>query len=482
MQKYERLLIGGEWIETESGKTFPTFNPATGEELAQVPLAGQAEVDKAVEAAVKAFPAWAGRTQAERSKILFQVAAEIRKNARELIELEVSEHGTPVNLATGFIMGSAEAAEYSASIGKAMMGEVIPAIPDTLSYLQRVPVGVCACITPWNVPALMMVSMLTPALAVGNTCILKPASVNSLLGIKFTEVFEKAGLPAGTVNLITGPGSSIGKALCTHPGVDLIRFTGASDTGKDIMANASSTVKKVVMELGGNNPVIITEDADIDKAVQAHAIKHFGNTSQNCSTPGRYYVHEKVYDEFVEKFISETNKITVGDPGSEKTMMGPMTNKQQWEKVKYYIQSAKDEGARVVECGRNPDNFPVDKGFFLMPTVVVDVTHDMTIAREEIFGPAACILKYSSGDDVVELANDTRFGLCAVIWTKDMAKGMRYINDLRVDSAYLNMPRTAVNELPWGGDVKESGIGKSDSMCGMEELTDLKLVCIAYGE
>jgi acyl-CoA reductase-like NAD-dependent aldehyde dehydrogenase len=224
------------------------------------------------------------------------------------------------------------------------------------------------------------------------------------------------------------------------------------------------------------------EDADVDKAVQAQAIKHFGNTSQNCSTPGRYYVHEKVYDEFVEKFISEVNKITVGDPASDKTIMGPMTNKQQWEKVKYYIQSAKDEGARVVECGQNPDNFPVDKGFFLMPTVVADVTHDMTIAREEIFGPAACILKYSSSDDIIELANDTRFGLCAVIWTKDMAKGMRYINDLRVDSVYLNMPRTAVNELPWGGNVKESGVGKSDSMCGMEELTDLKLVCIAYGE
>jgi betaine-aldehyde dehydrogenase len=478
----KKMWIGGQWVEAESHETFSVPNPSTDEELGRVPVATEADVNRAVKAVVRAFPIWSKMPQPESSKIVNRIAEVMRENAEELIALEVSEHGTPIRMARDYIRGGSELTEYAASISRALMGQVIPALPNTLSYLQRVPVGVCACITPWNVPFLMMTQMITPTLAAGNVCVLKPASVNSLIGVKFAEILDQAGLPAGAVNLITGPGSSVGKALASHPDVDLVRFTGSSETGKEIMSYASATVKKVVLELGGKNPVIILEDADVDKAVKSQAQRHFGNSAQNCSTPGRYYVHEKVYDEFVEKFVGEVKKIVVGDPRDENTMMGPMATKQQLEKVQYYIKSAVEKGARLAIGGKKPAEPSLQKGNFIMPAVVVDATHNMTIAREETFGPAACILKFSSEDDIIKLANDSRYGLCAVVWTKDMARGLRVMNELRVDSVYLNMPRTMANELPWGGNVKQIGVGKSDSMCGMEELTDLKLVCIAYSE
>jgi len=311
-------------------------------------------------------------------------------------------------------------------------------------------------------------------LVTGNTVVLKPASVNSLLGVKFTEVVQQLGLPPGVMNLVTGPGGSVGQALADHPEVDMIRFTGSSETGEEIMRVASRTAKKSVMELGGNNPVIVCEDADVEKAASWQAQRHFGNTSQNCSTPGRYYVHEKVHDRFVEIFVHEVKKIVVGDPRDEQTTMGPMANRQQMERVEGLIASAVDEGARIVVGGRRA----AESGYFLEPTVVTDVTHGMTIAREEIFGPAAVILKFSSDNEVIDLANDSRYGLVAGIWTKDVAKALRFTQGLRVDSVYINMPRIQVPELPWGGNVKESGVGKDGSMCGLEEFTDLKMVVI----
>lgn len=471
----EKLFIGGRWVDAESGDTFPVLDPATEEKIGEAALGGPADVDKAVRAAMAALPAWASKLQSERSAIAYRVGDAIRAAGEELTWLEVHEHGTPVGMARGFVAAAAERAEYTASISRALAGQVLsPSLPDATCYLKRVPIGVCAVITPWNVPLLMMVAMAMPALVTGNTVVLKPASVNSLLGVKFTQVLESLGLPPGVVNLVTGPGGSVGDALASHPGVDMIRFTGSSETGKEIMRVASQTVKKCVMELGGNNPVIVCPDADVEKAATWQAQRHFGNTSQNCSTPGRYYVHEMVHDQFVDAFVRQVEKIVVGDPADEKTTMGPMANRQQMEKVQQYIESAIKEGARIVVGGKRAKT----PGYFLEPTVVVDVTHEMTIAREEIFGPAAAILKFSSEEEVIDLANDSEYGLVAGIWTKDVAKALRFTERLRVDSVYINMPRIQVPELPWGGNVKESGVGKDGSMVGLREFTDLKMVVI----
>ncbi len=481
MERY-KMWIGNKWVDAASRKTFRTVNPATEEEIGEVPLAGKEDVDKAVKAAANAFPAWSKLLQGERASLILKLAAVIKERANELIDLEVREHGTPVQMARGFAAACVDQTQYFASISRALMGEVLPqCFPNMLVYLQRVPLGVCGLITPWNVPLMMTVAMVTPALAAGNTVVLKPASVNSMIALKFAQICEQVGFPEGVFNVVTGPGGSVGEALASHPLVDLVRFTGSSETGKQIMTVASPTVKKCVMELGGNNPVIVLDDADVVAAATQHAQRHFGNSAQNCSTPGRYYVHEKVYDQFVEVFAETVKKIVVGDPSDEKTMMGPMANKQQFEKVQHYIQTARDEGGRIVAGGGRPTKAPFDKkGYFLMPTVVADVTHTMTIAKEEIFGPACCILKFSDKDDIVALANDSEYGLCAVVWTKDAMKPLKYVNALHADSVFVNSPRVMASEFPWGGNVKQSGVGKDGSLCGMEELTDLKMVCIAH--
>ena len=474
----QKMWIGGKWISPESGKTFPTFNPATGEEIAQIPLAGQAEVDMAVRAARQAYPAWSQKTQEERSAVNNRIAAAIRARADELAALETLEHGSPAGDAAHAAEMSAGNLEYAASAARALMGQVIPAVTDTLTYLKREPIGVCGIITPWNHALGMMAVKLGQALVTGNTCIIKPPSVNSLIGLKLAEILDTLDLPPGIVNVITGPGGSTGAALAAHPGVDVIGFTGSSETGKVLMAAGSRNVKRLIMELGGKNPVIILEDADLEAAIKHLAPRQFHNAGMHCSGAGRYYVHEKLYSEFVDRFVAVAKTIAVGDPKDPNTFMGPLASREHRDRVEGYIRSGVEEGAKLILGGQKPPA-PLDRGFYVMPTVFTGVTPNMKIAREEIFGPVAVIMEpFSSEEKVIEMANDNHYGLCSTVFTRDMAKGIRFVNALHAGTVSVNT-QVLTPELPWGG-FKESGIGKEGSLVGISEFTQLKLVCLKY--
>lgn len=471
------MLIGGDWVDAESGKTFVTVNPATTAELARVPLAGEKDVDKAVNAARAAFQGWSRLKQSQRSAMLNKLAAAIRENAHTLAMCEVAEHGTPYHDAFGIVMGAADKFDYNAAIAQALMGTHIPMESGKLSYFKREPFGVAALIIPWNFPIIMTAVKMSAVIAVGNTCVIKPPSINSMTVIKLAEVMRTAGLPDGVFNIVTGPGASVGEALATHPDVDLIGFTGSSETGKAVLQYASGTVKKCVMELGGNNPVLIMADADLDTAVKILGFRQFNNSGQHCSGPGRYYVHEKVYDTFLEKLAAFAGNVIVGDPADKKTFMGPVVSKSHQDKVDGYIKGALKDGARLYYQQVKQDIHK--KGYFVMPTIISDVKHDMTIAREEVFGPVAVILKYSDKDDIVALANDSPYGLCAHIWSNDIKNGLRLVDDLRVGSVFINC-QTLTNEQSWGTSVKESGLGKEGGLVGLAEFTELKMVSIDY--
>jgi acyl-CoA reductase-like NAD-dependent aldehyde dehydrogenase len=475
MKQY-KMWIGGKWIDAESGKTYPVFNPATEAEIAQVPLGGKADVDKAVAAARKAFPIWSKKSQAERSDIAMKIAVLLRDNAEELGRIDTLDHGTPSLRAASRAAGSAQWFEWAAYNARSLMGNTIPASSNELAYLQREPVGVVALITPWNLPLLMIIQKLAPALTVGNTCIIKPPSIDSLQALKFGELLDTLGLPPGTVNIITGPGSTVGEGLASHPGVGMVAFTGSCETGKIIMSLASQTVKRLQLELGGKNPVIILDDADVNTAVFSMLMFQFANSGQICAAPGRFYVHEKVYDEFLEKVTAAARKMVVGDPADPKTQMGPLVSAEHRDKVEGYIQSAIDEGAKLVLGGKRPTAPPMNKGYYVVPTIFTNVTQKMKIAREEIFGPVVCIMeKFNSDEKVIEMANDTTFGLTSYVWTRDTARGIRFANEIQAGTVVLNNSGSGGPELPWGG-YKESGIGKEGSLYGLYDYTNLKRI------
>jgi acyl-CoA reductase-like NAD-dependent aldehyde dehydrogenase len=475
MKQY-KMWIGGKWVDAESGKTYPVFNPATEEIIAQLPLGGKTDVDKAVEAARKAFPIWSKKPQAERSQIAMKIAAMLRENAKELGRIDTLDHGTPTKSAAPTVAGKALNFEWAAYNSRSLMGHTVPQSPDELVYLQHEPIGVIALITPWNFPLSMVLVKLAPALTLGNTCIIKPPSIDSLAALKLAELLEKLDLPPGTVNVVTGPGSTVGEALAAHRGVDMVSFTGSCETGKTIMALASQTVKRLHLELGGKNPVIILDDADVNMAASAMAGRQFSNSGQICACPGRFYVHEKVYDEFLDKFIAVTKKLVVGDPIDEKTDMGPLVSIEHRDRVEGYIKSGIDEGAKLALGGKRPTTPPLNKGAYVVPTIFTNATQKMKIAREEIFGPVAVIMeKFSADDKVIEMANDSTFGLCAYVWTKDMARGIRFANEIQAGTVWLSNALSLAPELPWTG-YKESGIGEENSLYGLLEYTNLKRV------
>jgi acyl-CoA reductase-like NAD-dependent aldehyde dehydrogenase len=476
MQEY-KMWIAGKWVDAESGKKYPVFNPATEEVITELPLGGKAEVDKAVAAAKKAFPAWSKKSQAERSRIMGRIAAAIRDNAQELGRLELIDHGFPSKLSNELAFETANSFDWVAqAAGSMMTGDLVPTDSNALAYVKREPIGVIAIITPWNFPLMMITDKLSAVLAVGNTCVIKPPSIDSLSALKLAEILEKLDIPQGVVNVITGPGGTVGEALASHPDISMVAFTGSCEVGKRIMELSSQTVKRLQLELGGKNPVIILDGANVDMAVGSGVFGQIFNCGQVCGSPGRFYVHEKVYDQFVDKFVDGMKKVVVGNPADEKTQMGPVVSAEHRARVEGFIKSGIDEGAKLVLGGKRPAKAPLNKGYYVMPTVFTHVKQNMTIAREEIFGPVACIMEpFSSDDEVIAKANDNTFGLRASVYSKDRARVLRFANDLQAGT--INANGSMGGELPWGG-FKQSGLGKERFKWGLYEFSQLKAVAI----
>lgn len=475
MQKCQ-MWIDGKWVDASSGKTYPIVNPATEEEIADIPLGDEQDVNKAVAAAEKAFPIWSAKSLEERIQTVLSIAATMREYAPELAKLDTLEHGTPAKMAMGMMMGSPNSLEWAAHASRALFGEYIPtARTDRFYYLKREPIGVCALIIPWNGPLGMLISKIGPTLVLGNTCVVKPPSINNLTILKFAEILEKHNLPPGTVNIVTGPGSTVGEAMASHPCVGLVSFTGSCETGKRIMEVGSQTVKRLILELGGKNPFIVLEDANLDIAANHAAMCTQANSGMVCASPGRYYIHEKLYDEFVDKYIAGAKNWIVGDPNDDKTMMGPVVSAEHRDKVEGLIKKGIEEGAKLVLGGERPTQPPLNKGYYVVPTAFTDVTQEMTIAREEIFGPVACFIKFFDEDKVIEMANNSTFGLAASVWTKDKAKAIRFANAINAGTIWINDHMGKGDELPFGG-FKQSGFGKVDHIIGLEEYTQVKQI------
>lgn len=469
-----KTIIGGEKVSASSGETMEIINPASGLGIARAPRCGIAELNMAVDAARQAAPEWSSKTVAERSKVLLKLAQLIRDNFDGLARLETMEQGSPIRKTTHFdIPQCIEQLEYFAGVGRALKGETLPVGPWCASMTVREPLGVVGLITPWNFPALMVVWKLGAALVTGNTLIVKPPSVAPLTTIRLAELALEAGAPAGVVNVVTGPGEIIGEALVQHPDVAKIGFTGDTETGKRIISLAGSTVKPVSLELGGKNAFIVLADADVDAAVEGAVFGAYVNSGQTCACASRFYIHASLYDEFAAKFTAASSSLRLGDPMDMATVLGPVAYAAHRDKIEGYIERAKEAGVKLLLGGERPDTPGTRDGFFVAPTIFGDCSNDMEIMREEIFGPVTGLAVFNTNEEAVALVNDTRYGLSASIWTRDLRTGLGLASRIDAGTVWINEHLVLFCDTPWGG-CKESGWGKDLSTMVLDEYTRVK--------
>jgi betaine-aldehyde dehydrogenase len=475
---HHKMFINGAFVDAESGKTRDILNPATGEIIATVPEADAADVEKAVQAARDAFDKgpWRTMTALDRQKLLLKVSQLMRERFDEFVEMEVRDNGKPRREAEFDVDDSANCFEFYAGLATKIHGETMTVPANSFSYVLREPIGVCAQIVPWNYPLLMGVWKFAPALAAGNCVVLKPSEFTPLNTLKLAEVFHDAGIPDGVVNIVTGEGATAGNALISNPLVDKIAFTGGTKTGKHIGAIAASNLKKVTLELGGKNPVIVFDDANMDLAVDWGVFAAFANSGQVCTAGSRILVHEKIYKKYVERFIETAKKIVVGNGLTEGVTMGPLVSAQHRDKVEAYIAIGKKE-AKLALGGDRPTGGDCDKGFFVNPTIFTNVQPTDRIAKEEIFGPVVAILKFSTEEEAIAIANDTEYGLGFGIFTNDLTRTHRVMPQIRAGIGWVNYYHPTFNEMPWGG-YKQSGTGRELGLYGIEGYLEVKQVNI----
>ena len=471
-----RLLIDGQW--TDGAKKFDTINPATGEVLTQVVEASPEAVDRAVSAARKAFEdrsgPWRKMSASERGRLIWRLADLVEKHIDELAELETLDNGKPIFESRYVDVPMViDVLRYYAGLATKIHGETVNTSETAFTYTLREPIGVVGLIIPWNFPLLLASWKLGPALACGNTIVLKPAEQTPLTALRFGELAIEAGVPPGVLNIVTG-GPETGKTIVRHPGIDKIAFTGSTAVGKEIMRSSADTLKRVTLELGGKSPNIVFADSDIDGAVKGAINGIFYGKGEVCNAGSRLFVESKVQNEFLEKLVARAKKLQPADPLDPKTRLGAIVSQEQMQTVLGYVETGKKEGAKLI-AGGNRVSVNGGKGFFLEPTIFGDVTNDMKIAQEEIFGPVLATLSFDDLDQVIELANRNQYGLAAAVWTRDIKKAHSVSRQLKAGTVWINTYGLMDAALPFGG-YKSSGFGRELGMHAIEHYTELKTV------
>ena len=483
VSRTHKMHINGKWVEALSGKTFPTYNPATGEVLTRVAEGDKADIDLAVKAARAAFETgpWSKLTASERGRLIWKIADLIEENLEEFAELETLDNGKPLKVARAADVPLAvDLFRYMAGWTTKIEGNTIPlSVPYTpgakyLAYTLREPVGVVGQIIPWNFPLLMAAWKLGPALATGCTVVLKPAEQTPLSCLRLGELIQQAGIPDGVVNIVPGYGETAGAALAAHPGVDKIAFTGSTEVGKIILQAAAGNLKKVSLELGGKSPNVVLGDVDLDAAIAGSASAIFFNHGQCCCAGSRLYVENGIFDKVVEGVAARAEKIKVGSGMEASTDMGPLVSEEQLNRVCSYLESGFSEGAKAVTGGARQG----DKGYFVKPTVLVNTNEKMKVVREEIFGPVVTVIPFKDTEDLVAQANNSVYGLAAGIWTRDIQKAHRLAAQLRAGTVWINCYNIFDAALPFGG-YKQSGWGREMGHDALEMYTEVKAVCAA---
>ena len=481
LKEHYGLLINGEWVPAENGKEFETKNPATGEHLAFCADASAADVDRAVKAAQAAFPAWARKSPAERAALLLKIADRIDEAAKTLAEVETKDNGKPIRETTLVdVPLSSDHFRYFAGALRADEGEAVMIDENTLSIILREPIGVVGQIIPWNFPLLMGAWKLAPALAAGNTVVIKSSSTTPLSLLVLGEILTDI-LPPGVVNIITGRGAVTGQAMLDHPGFAKLAFTGSTEVGYDVARAAANRLIPATLELGGKSANIYFADCDMERAIEGAQIGILFNQGQVCCAGSRIFVQDAIYDEFVGKLVEAFRAVKVGDPMDMSTQMGSQINQRQLEKILGWVEEAKKEGARVAVGGEAAKIPGFEQGAFMQPTLLVDVTNDMKVAQNEIFGPVACVIRFSTEEEVLAMANDSEYGLGGAVWTRDINRALRVARGVHTGRMWVNTYNELPAHTPFGG-YKKSGIGRETHKMMLEHYSQHKNIYISLSE